>query len=144
MIAGHNTLDGVSSAHMASLGWMWKILHEGFAQIALRPGTTVIVAYPLIPWIGVMSAGYCFGRVFDLPPAERRSLMFRVGAGLTAAFVVHALGQHLRRSEPVVGAIHVAHDAPVVSSRVEVPAVASLSSDDAGAFASSRSASSIA
>jgi len=26
MIAGHNTLDGVSSAHMASLGWMWKIL----------------------------------------------------------------------------------------------------------------------
>ena len=88
MIAGHNALDGVTSAHMASLGWMWKILHEGFAQIALRPGTTVIVAYPLIPWIGVMSAGYCFGRVFDLPPAERRSLMFRVGAGLTAAFVV--------------------------------------------------------
>ena len=77
MIAGHNTLDGVSSAHMASLGWMWKILHEGFAQIALRPGTTVIVAYPLIPWIGVMSAGYCFGRVFDLPPPERRALMFR-------------------------------------------------------------------
>jgi uncharacterized membrane protein len=88
MIAGHNALDGVSSANMASLGWMWKILHEGFAQMALRGGTTVIVAYPLIPWIGVMSAGYCFGRVFDLAPAERRSLMFRLGAGLTAAFVV--------------------------------------------------------
>jgi uncharacterized membrane protein len=88
MIAGHNLLDGISSAHMTSLGWMWKILHEGFAPIALRGGTTAIVVYPLIPWIGVMSAGYCFGRVFDLPPAERRSLMLRVGAGLTAAFVV--------------------------------------------------------
>ena len=88
MIAGHNALDGISSAHMPSFGWMWKILHEGFAPIALRGGTTAIVAYPLIPWIGVMSAGYCFGRVFDLPPAERRGLMLRVGAGLTAAFVV--------------------------------------------------------
>jgi uncharacterized membrane protein len=88
MIAGHNLLDGISSAHMTSLGWMWKILHEGFAPIALRGGTTAIVVYPLIPWIGVMSGGYCFGRVFDLPPAERRSLMLRVGAGLTAAFVV--------------------------------------------------------
>jgi uncharacterized membrane protein len=88
MIAGHNALDGISSTHMTSLGWMWKILHEGFAPIALPSGTTALVVYPLIPWIGVMSAGFCFGRVFDMPPAERRSLMLRVGAGLTVAFVV--------------------------------------------------------
>ena len=87
MIAGHNMLDGIRSADLGSLGWIWKILHEGFAPIALSRGTTALVIYPLIPWIGVMSAGYCFGRVFDLSPAARRPLMLKLGLGLTAAFV---------------------------------------------------------
>jgi len=88
MIAGHNTLDGISSAQLGSLGWIWKILHVGFAPIALPGGTTALVIYPLIPWIGVMSAGYCFGRVFDLPSAPRRALMLRLGLALTGTFVV--------------------------------------------------------
>ena len=88
MIAGHNALDGVSSGQMGSFGWLWKVMHEGFAPIALPGGVTALVVYPLIPWIGVMSAGYCFGRVFDLDAAQRRTLMLQLGLTLTAAFVV--------------------------------------------------------
>ena len=88
MIAGHNALDGIRSAQLGSLGWIWKILHEGFVPIALPGGTTALVVYPLIPWIGVMSAGYCFGRIFDLSPNARRALMLRLGLSMTCAFVV--------------------------------------------------------
>ena len=88
MIAAHNALDGVTSAQFGSVGWMWKVLHERFAALQLPGGTTAYVLYPLIPWIGVMTAGFCFGRAFDLPPDSRRRLMLRLGLALTATFVV--------------------------------------------------------
>ena len=60
MIALHNAFDGVQG------GTLWKILHQVAPfQVA---GHTVIASYPLIPWIGVMAAGYCFGRVFRFDP----------------------------------------------------------------------------
>jgi hypothetical protein len=34
-----------------------------------------------------MSAGYCFGRVFDLDSADRRRLIWRLGVALTLAFI---------------------------------------------------------
>ncbi len=68
MIAGHNALDGISSGQLGSFGWLWKVMHEGLRPVALPGGVTGLVIYPLIPWIGVMSAGFCFGRVFDLAP----------------------------------------------------------------------------
>jgi uncharacterized membrane protein len=88
MIATHNAFDGVSSSRLGSFGWIWKILHEGFAVINLPGGITAFSVYPLIPWIGVMSAGYCFGHVFDLNPPKRRTLMLQAGLALTAAFVI--------------------------------------------------------
>ena len=88
MIVGHNALDGVRSSEMGSFGWIWKILHEGFSLVVLPGGLPALSVYPLIPWIGVMSAGYCFGRAFDLDAAKRRALMLQLGLVLTAAFIV--------------------------------------------------------
>jgi uncharacterized membrane protein len=48
----------------------------------------VIVAYPLIPWIGVMAAGFCFGRVYRLPSDQRAPLLIRLGLALTVGFVI--------------------------------------------------------
>jgi uncharacterized membrane protein len=56
--------------------------------LAVTEGHTVLVVYPLVPWIGVMAAGYCFGRVWDLAPAARRQLLWRLGATATLAFIV--------------------------------------------------------
>jgi uncharacterized membrane protein len=88
MIAGHNAFDGVRSTQFGSFGWIWKILHEGLAILSLPGGVTAFSVYPLIPWVGVMSAGYCFGRVFDLEPHKRRAVMLQLGFTLIAAFVV--------------------------------------------------------
>ena len=48
----------------------------------------IIVAYPLIPWVGVMAAGYCLGPVFLWEPERRQRFLLKLGLGLTAAFVI--------------------------------------------------------
>lgn len=89
MIAGHNLLDGIRINGATGLGLVWKILHEpGPISLFGSPGFTVWVLYPLIPWVGVMSAGYVFARLYSLGEAERRRLLLGVGAGLALGFVI--------------------------------------------------------
>ena len=86
MIALHNLFDGVTPAQLGAYGWVWQLLH---APGLLTTGPPLmIVAYPLVPWIGVMAAGFCFGRVYRLPPERRRTLLIGSGLALVAAFVV--------------------------------------------------------
>jgi uncharacterized membrane protein len=79
-IALHNLLDPIQAAQLGSLAWLWNILHQ--QGIFMIGPVTVLVAYPLIPWIAVMAAGFCFGRIMQ------RRWMIRLGIGLTVAFVV--------------------------------------------------------
>ncbi len=86
MIALHNLADGIGAARFGDAAWLWRVLHE--QGIIPTPGPALFVAYPLVPWIGVMAAGFCLGRVYRLPPERRRSVLIRLGLALTAAFVV--------------------------------------------------------
>ncbi len=89
IIAGHNLLD--SSLGAESVGGLWKILYVGFyaGPIQLGPdGPNLIVLYSIIPWIGVMAAGYAFGGILTLDPARRNQLCLGIGLGATALFLV--------------------------------------------------------
>jgi uncharacterized membrane protein len=87
IIAGHNLLDGVRAEHFGSLGWLWMLLHQrGMNQLA--PGTMFYVLYTLVPWVGVMAAGYALGPVLALDQAARRRMLVRLGLALTAGFIV--------------------------------------------------------
>lgn len=46
------------------------------------------VLYCLIPWIGVMMAGYGFGEILLLSPARRKNLCLYLGLAITLGFVV--------------------------------------------------------
>jgi uncharacterized membrane protein len=88
MIALHNTLDGVRPEQFGAAHWFWRLLH---IRGPLLPGPEISgirVGYPLIPWIAVMAAGYCFGRIVELEPDRRRRVLIQLGVGLTAAFVL--------------------------------------------------------
>lgn len=84
MILLHNLADGVSAARFGSFAWVWQVLHQ---QGLLLRKPLVILAYPLVPWIGVMGLGFCLGQVYRLPPERRRPLLIRLGLGLTLAFL---------------------------------------------------------
>ena len=86
MILGHNALDGVKPESWGALAWLWRVLHVQ-GDIHLGPGRTIFVMYPLIPWIGVMAAGYAFGGLLARPPEARRRTVLALGAAMTAAFV---------------------------------------------------------
>lgn len=87
IIASHNFLDSVKPEAFGPMSWLWKVLHEP-APIPLSPTSTFYVGYPLVPWIGVMAAGYAFGALFKLDRTRRRSRVLWLGAVLTAAFVL--------------------------------------------------------
>jgi uncharacterized membrane protein len=86
MILLHNLLDGIRPARFGSAAWVWNILHQP-GPLPLD-GHVVMAGYPLVPWIGVMGLGYGLGKVCLLEPERRRVLLMRIGAGMTAAFVV--------------------------------------------------------
>lgn len=48
----------------------------------------ITVLYVLVPWIGVMMAGYGFGAIMTIPAEARRRLCLRIGLACTALFLV--------------------------------------------------------
>jgi uncharacterized membrane protein len=83
MIALHNMLDGITDQSL-----MWMLLHRAGIVMVGASGPLVWVQYPLIPWIGVMAAGYAFGAVYTLERERRIRIVLRTGLLLTVAFVV--------------------------------------------------------
>jgi uncharacterized membrane protein len=89
----HNITDLVRAQLGAAFGengpgWLLRVLYFG-GEIRLgESGPPLLVLYSIIPWIGVMMAGYAFGRVMELPPERRRAICLRLGVALTLLFVV--------------------------------------------------------
>jgi uncharacterized membrane protein len=86
IIVLHNLLDGIHAKSFGAWAPLWNFLHQ-FGVIKLGPATVIIV-YPLIPWIGVMAAGYAFGELLIVDAKKRVRRLFLLGGALTFAFVV--------------------------------------------------------
>jgi uncharacterized membrane protein len=87
MIVGHNALDGIRAEQFGALDWLWYFLHQR-GQVDLGGGATIYVVYPLIPWIGVMAAGYLLGPIMERAPEVRQRALFMLGAAITFGFVL--------------------------------------------------------
>ncbi len=74
-----------ASAQAVVAPW-WAFLYPSGSGAAL--GFNVL--YVLVPWIGVMMAGFGFGLLLDGDEARRHQRLRRLGLGLTAAFLVIA------------------------------------------------------
>jgi uncharacterized membrane protein len=98
-IAGHNALDFLRPDDFGSFAWLWTILHVP-GRIELSPGYSFYVDYPLIPWLGLMAAGYSFGPVFLRSLLSRRALLFRFGIGFFGLFLLLRLSNIYGDPEP--------------------------------------------
>jgi uncharacterized membrane protein len=91
LVFGHNLLDRWHYADFASispaLGWLWAYVHE-LHVAPVAPGFVIALAYPLVPWVGVMALGYGFGQLLLLPAVERDRWMTRLGLAAIVLFLL--------------------------------------------------------
>jgi uncharacterized membrane protein len=87
VIAGHNLLDPIHAADLGRFGWIWNLLHEP-AMLELGANRQFLALYAILPWAGVMAAGYGFGQVFTLEERRRNRILLATGVSLTLAFLL--------------------------------------------------------
>ncbi len=89
ILVGHNLLDPVwpvTGGPFEAASPVWTALHAQ-TGVLLGPFHLAFV-YPLLPWIGVMLAGFVTARLFQDPPERRDARLLAWGLAATAAFVV--------------------------------------------------------
>jgi uncharacterized membrane protein len=96
MIAFHNLLDGVhveswqgpTSPVPSAAAKLWMVMHQaGFFPVLGASSPLVWLQYPLIPWVGVIAAGYAFGAVYELDRERRIKVLLQTSVLLIAAFI---------------------------------------------------------
>lgn len=89
IIAGHNLLDGIriEQPFIASLGWsVFHVLHP----YKIPPHLTLLVAYPFLPWLGLMILGYCLGKMYkkETDANYRKKFLLIAGVCSILLFIV--------------------------------------------------------
>lgn len=102
IVATHNLLDAVQlpgfqgpNAPMpTALAKLWMVVHQGgvFPIGNTFPDPMVLAMYPLLPWLGVMLAGYGFAELYAWPAPRRRSALFAIGGALITLFFMLRAG----------------------------------------------------
>jgi uncharacterized membrane protein len=85
IVAGHNLLDPIAARSLGAWAPAWLVMHE--RGPLMWNGTVVaVVAYPLLPWFGIMALGYGLGRLFVSPQRDRS--LVRLAFGMLAVFAI--------------------------------------------------------
>ena len=97
LVLFHNLLDSIQiPPNVAFAGQpppdlgqaLWLILHQPGVIPLFGGATSGFLAYPLLPWTGLMALGYVAGTVYSWDAERRQRWLLRSGAVVTAAFIV--------------------------------------------------------
>jgi len=96
IIFGHNLLTGYVGGIAGGLtndfrSILWKLFYVGFFAPPIEAGPDgprLVVLYTIIPWIGVMAAGYAFGAIMAKPATQRDRACLTIGLAAIALFLV--------------------------------------------------------
>ena len=96
IVAAHNLMD----SHMGKLlegmdqnrfSGLWKLFYVGFFAGPIQfgaNGPSLMVLYSIVPWIGVMAAGYGFGKIVTMEAARRKRVCVMIGLSAIGLFLV--------------------------------------------------------
>jgi uncharacterized membrane protein len=93
IIALHNVIDSFGerlgeAASQSPFAHFLQLLYFGGEFRWFGNGPMIVVLYTIIPWVGVMAAGYAFGPVMQLDATRRWRVTFAIGIGATLAFLL--------------------------------------------------------
>jgi len=88
LIFGHNGLDNIHVAGDGFGSFLWSWLHE--QRLFFVGHKIIFVGYPVLPWIGVMTAGYCLGSLYapGFDAALRKKRLITLGLAAIVVFIV--------------------------------------------------------
>lgn len=89
-IVGHNLVGELfvqESPWRSEYHWLFRVVYAGgWIQLGAN-GPELDVLYSIVPWVGVMAAGYGLGPVFAAEPKRRDRALVLLGFLMTALFV---------------------------------------------------------
>jgi len=90
LVAGHNLLDGILMQGTSLKSIVWYILHQQNMIPVGQNGNAIGFWYPIIPWIGLITLGYCFGRLYTkgFNIEIRKKWLLIIGFGSIALFFI--------------------------------------------------------
>ncbi|GHN01987.1 membrane protein [Cytophagales bacterium WSM2-2] len=77
-------------------GYFWEFIYSS----GLEAPPHITILYVLVPWIGVMAAGYGFGMILQLDEIKRNKFLLNIGLGATGLFLVFGTVRALMNSNP--------------------------------------------
>ena len=88
ILFGHNLLDNIHATGNSLNDLLWGELHE--RKRFTIGGKIIATSYPVIPWIGIMALGYCFGALYKkgMDAALRKKYLLIMGSAAILLFLV--------------------------------------------------------
>jgi uncharacterized membrane protein len=77
-------------------GRLWEFVYPSGQEA--WPGITIL--YVLVPWIGVMAAGYWFGAILIKEPLQRRRICLGIGISAIVIFIIAGTVQAAKAAAP--------------------------------------------
>ncbi|WP_080057611.1 DUF1624 domain-containing protein [Spirosoma aerolatum] len=87
IVVGQNILQLVPTFTNPVARLIWALLFRtDFFPVS--PTFALLVAYPVIPWLGIMLVGFGCGQLLERPTENRKPLLLRIGLGALALFIL--------------------------------------------------------
>ena len=94
ILLGHNLLDTIHVPGNTLRSFFWSAFHDPSWQKEsnqlIFKGRLIIVDYPVLPWIGVIALGYCFGYLYKptIDAPQRTKWMLTLGTSAICLFIL--------------------------------------------------------
>ncbi|WP_400080532.1 DUF1624 domain-containing protein [Winogradskyella sp. R77965] len=88
IVFGHNLLDSITEQGTEPLSLLWYYVHQFNFQVINEGQGMLAIAYPFLPWLGIMILGYCFGHFYQsgFDVKIRKTWLLRLGIGAIVLF----------------------------------------------------------
>ena len=89
ILVGHNLFDNIHATGNSLPDFLWGLLHER-KRFTISEGHLIGTGYPLIPWLGIMMLGYCFGTLYkkEMDASMRKKYILIIGGAATVLFIL--------------------------------------------------------